>query len=105
MSKFQIDDWVEWTSSSGGFTKTKRGQIVEVVPAGSRPDGNRVRGAGWYRRHESYVVMVRTSPRRKPRYYWPVVSLLKAVENHPSGLSGEHAPVLDEIHSECLHGV
>lgn len=53
---FNLNDTVYWTSSVGGHEKTKRGTVIEVVPAGSLPKTKDkdigLRG----RREESYVV-------------------------------------------------
>jgi len=35
---FNIGDFVEWTSQSAGYTKTKAGVVVQIVAAGTRPD-------------------------------------------------------------------
>lgn len=75
---------VEWTSSSAGVTRTKRGEIVEVVMANWRPVH---RGDGWGipRRHESYVVRAvafRNGAWQlgSAKLYWPRVSQLKEVK-------------------------
>lgn len=72
---------VEWTSSSAGVTRTKRGEIVIIAAAGSR-----VRGVGrtGKRNHESYIVRARVLidgiPHGGERCYWPRVSQLKEVK-------------------------
>jgi len=75
---FSIGDEVEWTSQSAGYKTTKRGVVVQIVPAGLRPDSEAFpslhRRAGLQRDHDSYVVRVRG---RGP--YWPRVSLLEPV--------------------------
>lgn len=71
---------VEWTSQSGGFTKTKQGMVAQIVPAGSYPDRDRFShlyksaGVGMRRNHESYVVMVGNRP------YWPRANQLEISE-------------------------
>ena len=70
MSTIGIGSTVQWTSQSAGTVRAKRGMVIEVVPAGVRPD---VRGAGMARDHESYVVQV------GGRRYWPRVNLLTDV--------------------------
>lgn len=91
--EFKIGDVVEWTSSSAGVAKTKRGPIVLVVPAGKA--GDRVAidymnakkrthrncwGGGWRRDEVSYVVEVPgATPKAKPILYWPRVAALKRV--------------------------
>lgn len=76
---------VEWTSSSSGVTRTKRGEIVCVVPEGLPP--SRMHHDAYFsvRNHESYVV--RAIPFRNgawqlggAKLYWPRVSQLKEVK-------------------------
>jgi hypothetical protein len=68
---FKVGDLVEWTSQAAGITRTKRGEIVEVIAAYKR-----VNFGGYIRRstrdHESYVV------KANGRRYWPRVAHLKA---------------------------
>lgn len=58
---FELGDKVCWNSQAQGFSKEKSGEIVQVVPAGQRPDRDRFldlyknAGCGWGRKHESYV--------------------------------------------------
>jgi hypothetical protein len=70
---FKVGDAVEWTSQSAGVTKTKRGEVEQVVAAYKR-----VNFGGYLRRrvrdHESYVV------KANGRRYWPRVAHLKAVQ-------------------------
>ena len=56
----QVKDTVTWTSSAGGYRKTKTGIIVEVVPAGVDPlkITMDIGYPGLPRRHESYLVLV-----------------------------------------------
>jgi hypothetical protein len=65
---FKVGDQVEWVSQADGWSRTKQGVIVEVIPAGKRPN---LRGAGSARKHESYLVRV------GGRVYWPRVIHLK----------------------------
>ncbi len=37
MRQFNVGNKVEWTSQSGGYTKTNRGVIVRVIPPGQDP--------------------------------------------------------------------
>lgn len=93
MQTFEIGDRVVWTSQSAGYTKTKRGDVVAVVPREVRPFvkekdvtylgfGIRTKhnifhygmsrlGGGYSRNHQSYLVVV------KNQLYWPIVSKLK----------------------------
>ena len=83
----KVGDVVEWESQSGGFYgKVKRGDIVQVVPAGDTPTlagevcGRlRVLGAGFgmSRKHESYLVRVGNVA------YWPRVCHLRLANNSP----------------------
>lgn len=81
MNGFAIGDHVTWTSQSKGYTTTKHGVVVAVVPAEKDahnciPFGYCCRsscGFGSPRRHESYLIRVGKSR----RLYWPVVSILK----------------------------
>lgn len=79
--KFKLGDEVEWTSQAGACSTTKRGVVVEVVPAGQRPSDAKQQPVGRYgfsRMHESYVVDVpEMSPSR--RRYWPHVGKLRLV--------------------------
>ncbi len=74
MNGLEVGAIVEWTSTSAGVTKTKRGRIEEIVPARCRCP-NKVHGHGLSRDHISYVV------RSNGRAYWPRVSLLKLIED------------------------
>ncbi|WP_285905140.1 hypothetical protein [Pseudodesulfovibrio pelocollis] len=87
--KFKAGDTVTWTSKSGGFSKTKSGKVIAVVPA-KTPfekviDQHKItqenfnlspaKMPGAPRDHESYVVFVEPeSKRAKGRIYWPNVS-------------------------------
>lgn len=74
---FQIGDKVKWTSSSCGSTKTKRGEIVEVLPPGRAPGtASANRYPGMPRDHESYLVRAVADGRRGARVYWPRVAAL-----------------------------
>lgn len=75
---FKLGDKVQWTSSAGGFTKTKMGVVAEVVPDGGAPDRERFlslytqQGISYPRfGGESYVILVGKKP------YWPRVSALR----------------------------
>lgn len=94
MNKFQVGDTVEWTS--GG--RTKRGQVVLIVPAGEiarhvlvavpfhdprRQEWHRLdSSASHWRDHESYIVAVPSrTGRGKLRLYWPRVWHLEKAQN------------------------
>ncbi len=85
MSGLKVGVEVEWTSSSNGSTKTKRGRIEVVVPKGRRPTPEQMKEADAYgiaRDHESYMVRVPgKTPTAKAKLYWPRVSALKPVSN------------------------
>jgi hypothetical protein len=68
---FNIGETVEWTSQSAGVTKTKRGQVVQLVQPRAWPPG--IRNSGAPRGHLSYVVKVGSY------LYWPRVKNLKEV--------------------------
>ena len=74
---FQIGDVVEWTSSSQGYTRTKRGRVAAILPRRTRFPAVFQHGAaynpGTSRDHESYIVLVGNRP------YWPRVAALKKV--------------------------
>ena len=71
--KFNLGDTVEWTSQSQGYTKTKRGVIIEVVPPNTTPH-NKIPLMGMSRNHESYIVKV------KSKLYCARVKLLKLAD-------------------------
>lgn len=83
MSKFKLGATVEWTSSSGGSSKTKRGQVEVIVPAGSYVEKltTELNWPGGPRYHESYLIRVHgKTARSKGKLYWPVVSRLVLVK-------------------------
>ena len=75
---FSVGDRVTWVSQAGGRWKTKRGTIVEVVPAGRPPKEHQTTAI---RDHVSYVVEARdvVNPKGRVETYWPVASKLKHV--------------------------
>ena len=74
---FKLGDRVTWTSQAGGCTRTKTGEVVEVVPAFERPKTH-VTGMGYHRNHESYAVRAsKTTDRKREAFYWPRVNQLK----------------------------
>ena len=74
---FKINDRVKWSSQAQSYWRLKVGTVVEVVPAGQEPV-TKPKGAGFARRHESYIVEVPgKTPKAKAKLYWPVVSVLK----------------------------
>jgi hypothetical protein len=86
--RFYRGDRVSWTSSSYGTTKTKRGTVVQCVPANGYPDLAKfpmrqiLRYPANYRPDPrpvlSYVVAV-YRPNRKTQFYWPRESKLNRV--------------------------
>lgn len=78
--KWNVGDVVTWRSQAQGASLIKAGKVVAVIPQGDRPTG--IKGCGWPRNHESYIVEVppKSGSKAKPKAYWPVVSLLKAGE-------------------------
>ena len=81
---FQLGDKVTWTSSAAGNTRTKLGEVIEVVPARAHPSA-KVDGSGGWRNHVSYIVRAiaqgtETSTRR---LYWPRVAALSLAEPQP----------------------
>jgi hypothetical protein len=81
---FKTGDQVTWTSQAAGSSKTKTGEVVEVVAKGSRPNRDmflslyRSNGVGFSRNHESYVVMVKNK-KFGVKFYWPMVKNLRSV--------------------------
>jgi len=92
--EFKVGDRVKWTSQSGGFTRTKTGEIICVVHPGERPCGWARRcftddfahltergfspsklGGGFSRKHESYLVAVGA------KLYWPRVKHLRLIND------------------------
>ena len=98
---FKINEAVRWTSSN----TQKTGVIVGVVPAGRMPRDAGFPGLGdtsMPRDRESYVVRGNAKG-AKPTLYWPVVSLLQALD----GLTPDeiawcqaHAPRIRDLISE-----
>lgn len=78
MKSFKVGETVQWTSQAQGYSKSKEGVVVAIVPAGERPDREafldlyKGAGCGFGRDHESYVVRV------KNKHYWPRVSALQS---------------------------
>lgn len=80
----KLGDTVIWTSQAQGYVKRKIGVIVDVVPAGKRPDREkflalyRGPGVGMPRDHESYVVRCRPKDNNgRGGLYWPRANQLK----------------------------
>ena len=85
---FKLGSNVEWWSQAQGHDKWKRGKVVQIVMAGSRPDRSyddlyKGPGCGCSRNHHSYVIKVATGKNGngKPKHYWPRVSALKKATN------------------------
>lgn len=79
MEFFRLGQTVRWQSQAHGSHKVKTGEVVEVVPEGSRPDRARFptlykhSGCGSARHGPSYVVKVGS------KIYWPRVNSLRPV--------------------------
>ncbi len=75
-----VGDQVKWTSQSAGITRTKRGEVVEVVLERESPH-TLLQSLGSPRDHQSYVVRAYVEGADKKRYrkYWPKVSHLMRV--------------------------
>lgn len=81
---FKVGDKVKWVSSN----TDKIGEVVAIVPEGRRPADvgyPRAGGGGFSRGHTSFIVKGKKVDARGNLYgpnalYWPVVSLLQAVE-------------------------
>lgn len=79
----KVRDTVEWRSQAAGCSRTKRGQIIEVVPPGHRAR-MKIKDRGMPRPHESYVIrasVIDGSEKQKKsfRVYWPRANKLKLV--------------------------
>ena len=91
----KIGDIVEWKSQAGGYSKRKRGTIVNIVPPHKGPlkyivEAKEETGAafsstaghGMSRDHESYIVHVPTKTGKgKGTLYWPKVRNLMIVND------------------------
>jgi len=74
MPVFHLGDKVWWTSQSQGYSKTKEGTIIEIVPAEHFPQTKHF-DTVVPRDHESYVVCI-----LRNKLYWPRVNNLKKKE-------------------------
>jgi hypothetical protein len=72
---FQLGDEVSWSSTSAGFTKTKKGKIILVVPEGTIPFIRFRQKPAQGRNHTSYVVKT-----EKGKLYWPRVKSLEPTQ-------------------------
>lgn len=88
---FKLDQRVHWFSRGGSSYCTKEGVIEYVVAASQILPRELAREADAYglpRDHESYLVRVGKSDKRKGKLYWPRVKDLKAgpvsQESNPS---------------------
>jgi len=82
LEPFKIGDRVEWESQSHGSMKTKVGTVVAINPPNCIEHLMAkwgLKGAGYARDHESYIVAVKAgkTDKAKPKYYWPRVSALR----------------------------
>ena len=83
--KFKVGQKVAWVSQSAGTWKEKHGEVLRIVRPGEEPTGgyaflDHIRPGGGFghpRNHESYLIVVKTTKRSKPRLYWPRVALLE----------------------------
>ena len=89
MEKFEVGEWGEWISQSGGYTKVKRLECIAVVPAGT-PGFKILSHPGWEkfyilmfdglgRDHESYLFATKPSKSGLRKVYWPRVKWLKKI--------------------------
>jgi hypothetical protein len=77
MMQFKIGDNVTWNSSGAGYTRSKIGVVVEVVPRLTKPM-TKVKDMGLWRDHESYIVKGwKTTDRKRTTFYWPLVKNLR----------------------------
>jgi hypothetical protein len=92
--RFCIGDRVKWTNGGSGHKRTKRGIVLQVIPAdefwsrlgavvsckekfGKEPAFAAVQPVK-ARKHESYLVIVPPKTEgRAPRLYWPFTSKLE----------------------------
>lgn len=89
---FVIGDLVTWKSQASGSSTTKRGRVIEVVPAQHAPSEISHTGR---RDHESYVVEVAAPKKRggfKRTVYWPNRAHLRVArrrmyETHAVGIA------------------
>ncbi len=80
-SQFVVGNRVTWSSQAGGYVRRKTGYIIENVPPYQSPI-QRIRGQGKPRDHESYIVRVDgKTEKAHPKFYWPVVSVLKRAKS------------------------
>ena len=87
LPRFKLGDKVTWTSQAGGNTRTKFGEVVEVVPIGGYPDRTlfktlyRGGEVGHSRSHETYCVKAKVEgSTRSAKIYWPLVTKLHLVK-------------------------
>ncbi len=86
---FTLGTSVTWTSGAGGGETVKTGEVVAIVPAGSRikefvysylsageTNCSGLDMEGLPRNHESYLVLVPAAGKGRPKLYWPRVSKL-----------------------------
>jgi len=82
---FSVGDWVEWSSQAAGYSRTKLGRVIEVVPQGQTPSlANRPKGCGLMSRTvTSYVVLV-----GRTRKMWPRTQHLRPGQDPKPGRGG-----------------
>lgn len=105
--QFAVNDKVKWASQAGSYEKTKKGVIVQIVPAGIHPQvlvdhaclprgimGNNPR------KHESYLVRVD----QQPRCYWPRTCYLKrdGMLKKNSGLKKKDQTVQEAVKNAAM---
>lgn len=82
MTIIKINQKVSWTSHSGGYTKSKTGTVVAVIPPHAHIPyewKKRLDAPGLPRDHESYLVLVPGKTERSAgKLYWPIVKKLSA---------------------------
>lgn len=80
-AKFPLNAQVHWSSRGGSTVKAKEGVVEHIIPAGEHIPQALAKEADAYglpRDHESYVVRVGKTDKRKGKLYWPQVKDLKA---------------------------
>jgi hypothetical protein len=89
LPKLKRGDMVKWISQSRGITRLKKGEVVQVVPAGDKPrvsqllDRYVVRssafGSNLPRNMKSFVVAVPQGKGKTSKIYWPLSRNLRKI--------------------------
>jgi hypothetical protein len=95
---FEVGDIVQWTSQAAGSSTTKQGTVVEVVAINTAPKHReQIKDCGRFRPTESYVVKVDRGEKVKPKFYWPLVSLLRMIKSVQSTKAGGITPTDGDV--------